>query len=136
MAYRVQMPLPLQRPIMVGGFVIEAWPVQHSLNAPAVGFKVSARDGCLFRSGGVARAIFTHCGSDVVRGARGTASGTGSRESSRRTSDTMQSGLPQNGGTVAGSLDDERALAPGGSRRCAAQTSAPVGNSGCLTGGG
>lgn len=28
---------------MIGGFVIEAWPVQHSLIAPAVGFKVESR---------------------------------------------------------------------------------------------
>jgi phosphoribosyl 1,2-cyclic phosphodiesterase len=112
--------LPLYKPVTVAGFVIEAWPVQHSLNAPAVGFKVYARDACLFyapdiaaldrvkralqdvdayvgdgaalkrslvrnrglalighaslaaqldwcRSAGVARAIFTHCGSGVVR---------------------------------------------------------------------
>jgi phosphoribosyl 1,2-cyclic phosphodiesterase len=114
--------LPLQRPVMIGGFVVEARPVQHSLNAPAVGLKISTPDGCLFyvpdvaalehlkrtlrnvdlfvgdgavlvrslvrsrgpvlighasvatqldwcRSGGVARAIFTHCGSDIVRSA-------------------------------------------------------------------
>jgi hypothetical protein len=118
----VRCDLPLQRPIMVGGFVIEACPVQHSLNAPAVGFKVSTSDGCLFyvpdvaaldrpkralqnvdlyvgdgavlvrslvrnrgsvlighasvatqldwcRTGGVAHAIFTHCGSGIVRSA-------------------------------------------------------------------
>ena len=120
----VRCELPLQRPVMMGGFVVEAWPVQHSLNAPAVGFKVSTRDGCLFyapdvaaldhprqalhnvdlyvgdgavlvrslvrsrgrvvighasvetqldwcTSGGVARAIFTHCGSGIVRSAPG-----------------------------------------------------------------
>jgi phosphoribosyl 1,2-cyclic phosphodiesterase len=114
--------LPLQRPVMIGDFVIEAWPVQHSLNAPAVGLKISTRDGCLFyvpdvaalehpkgtlrnvdlyvgdgarlsrplvrhrgpvlighasvatqldwcSAGGVARAIFTHCGSGIVRSA-------------------------------------------------------------------
>ena len=114
--------LPLQRPVMIAGFVIEAWPVQHSLNAPAVGFRISTRDGCLFyvpdvanlndrkrtlkkvdlyigdgavlvrsmvrtrgpalighasiatqldwcRSSGVTRAVFTHCGSGVVRSA-------------------------------------------------------------------
>lgn len=118
----VRCQLPLQRPVMIGGFVTEAWPVQHSLNAPAVGFKVCTSDGCLFyapdvaaldrpkralqnvdlyvgdgavlvrsfvrsrgpvlighasvatqldwcRTGGVARAIFTHCGSAVVRSA-------------------------------------------------------------------
>jgi phosphoribosyl 1,2-cyclic phosphodiesterase len=118
----VRCELPLQRPVMIGGFVIEAWPVQHSLNAPAVGFKISTRDACLFyapdvaaldrpkrtlqnvdfyvgdgavlkrslvrkrgrvlighvsvatqldwcRAGGVPRAIFTHCGSGIVRSA-------------------------------------------------------------------
>jgi phosphoribosyl 1,2-cyclic phosphodiesterase len=112
--------LPPRRPIMAGGFVIEAWPVQHSLNAPAVGFKVSTRDGSFFyapdvaalerpsrmlrnvdlyvgdgaflvrslvrtrgpvlighasiatqldwcKTGGIDRAIFTHCGSALVR---------------------------------------------------------------------
>jgi hypothetical protein len=105
---------------MAGGFVIEAWPVQHSLNAPAVAFKVSTRDGSFFyapdvaalehpsrtlqnvdlyigdgaflvrsfvrrrgpvvighasiatqldwcKNSGVGRAIFTHCGSALVR---------------------------------------------------------------------
>jgi phosphoribosyl 1,2-cyclic phosphodiesterase len=112
--------LPLAQPVMIAGFVIEAWPVQHSLNAPAVGFKVFARNACLFyapdvaalhhprqtlenvdlyvgdaavlkrslvrrrgsflighasvstqldwcRACGITRAIFTHCGSSVVR---------------------------------------------------------------------
>ena len=112
--------LPLERPVMIGGLVIEARPVQHSLNAPAVGYKLSTRAGCLFyvpdvavlehakqtlqnvdlyvgdgatltrplvrsrgpvlighasvstqldwcRVGGVSRALFTHCGSGVVR---------------------------------------------------------------------
>jgi hypothetical protein len=107
---------------MIGGFVVEARPVQHSLIAPAVGLKISTHDGCLLyvpdvaalehpkrtlrnvdlfvgdgailvrslvrsrgsalighasvatqldwcRSGGVARAIFTHCGSGIVRSA-------------------------------------------------------------------
>ena len=116
----VRCELPLRRPMMIGGFVIEVWPVEHSLSAPAVGFKISTRDGCVFyvpdvaalqhprrtlqnvdlyvgdgavpvrslvrsrgpvlighasvatqldwcRAGGVARAIFTHCGSGIVR---------------------------------------------------------------------
>jgi ribonuclease BN (tRNA processing enzyme) len=107
---------------MIGGFIIDAWPVQHSLNAPAVGFKISTPGACLFyvpdvaaidrpkqtlqnvdlyvgdgavlkrslvrkrgrvsighasivtqlewcRAGGVTRAIFTHCGSGIVRSA-------------------------------------------------------------------
>lgn len=115
--------LPVNRPVAVAGFAIEAWPVEHSLNAPAVGFKVSARGVCLFyvpdvaaigdpvrtlrhvdvyvgdgavlhrsltrargsvvighasvatqlewcRRGGVGRAIFTHCGSAIVRSDR------------------------------------------------------------------
>jgi len=119
----VRCPLPLERPVMIAGFVIEARPVLHSLNAPAVGFKISTRDGCLFyvpdvaapqhlertlrdvdlyigdgavlvrplvrrrgrvlighasvatqldwcRAGGVPRAIFTHCGSAIVRSAQ------------------------------------------------------------------
>ena len=114
--------LPVRRPIMIEGFVVEAWPVQHALNAPAVGFKISTGDGCLFyvpdiaalnhpkralrsvdlyvgdgavpvrsltrirgrilighasirtqldwcRRHGIARAIFTHCGSGIVRSA-------------------------------------------------------------------
>jgi len=117
---RVRCELPPHRPMTIGGFVIEAWPVQHSLNAPAVGFKISTGNGSLFyvpdvafldhpkralqnvdlyvgdgavlirsltrprglvlighaaiatqldwcRSCGVARAIFTHCGSGIVR---------------------------------------------------------------------
>jgi phosphoribosyl 1,2-cyclic phosphodiesterase len=120
----VRCQLPLERPVMIAGFVIEAWPVLHSLNAPAVGFKISTRDGCVFyvpdvaalehlertlrnvdlyvgdgavlvrslvrrrgrvlighasvatqldwcRAGGVPRAIFTHCGSAIVRSAPG-----------------------------------------------------------------
>jgi glyoxylase-like metal-dependent hydrolase (beta-lactamase superfamily II) len=44
----VRCPLPLERPVIVAGFVIEVRPVLHSLNAPAVGFKVSTPDVCLF----------------------------------------------------------------------------------------
>lgn len=125
---RIRCQLPLERPVMIAGLVIEARPVQHSLNAPAVGFKISTRDGCLFyvpdvasiehfdrtlrdvdlfvgdgavlerslvrrrgrllighasiatqldwcRAGGVARAIFTHCGSAIVRSAPGHVKG-------------------------------------------------------------
>lgn len=39
---------PVRDPVTIAGFVIEARPVQHSLNAPAVGFKVSAHGACLF----------------------------------------------------------------------------------------
>jgi phosphoribosyl 1,2-cyclic phosphodiesterase len=118
----VRCELPMQHPVMIAGLVVEAWPLQHSLNAPAVGFKVSEGDMCLFyapdvavldhprrtlenvnlyvgdgavlerslvrsrgsvaighasvatqldwcRLGGVSRAIFTHCGSGIVRSA-------------------------------------------------------------------
>ena len=120
----VRCELRLERPVMIAGLVIEARPVQHSLNAPAVGFKISTRNGCLFyvpdvaslenlertlrgvdlyvgdgamlvrslvrrrgrvlighasiatqldwcRAGGVPRAVFTHCGSAIVRSAPG-----------------------------------------------------------------
>jgi phosphoribosyl 1,2-cyclic phosphodiesterase len=112
--------LPLRRPVEVAGLAIEAWPVQHSLNAPAVAFRITGTDACLFyapdvaalvhpelaleqvdlyigdgavlnrsllrsrgpvlighasvatqldwcRAAGLRRAIFTHCGSGVVR---------------------------------------------------------------------
>jgi hypothetical protein len=108
------------RTVRIAGFDVEAWPVEHSLNAPAVGFTVSARgvrifyvpdvaalgnlkrtlkgvdlyvgDGAVLarpivrrrgsvlighasvatqldwcRIGGVRRAVFTHCGSGLVR---------------------------------------------------------------------
>jgi phosphoribosyl 1,2-cyclic phosphodiesterase len=125
----VRCELPLRRPVLIGGFVVEAWPVQHSLNAPAVGYKISTRDGCLFyvpdvaaldrpartlqgvdlyvgdgavlersllrhrgrvvighasvatqldwcETHGVGRAIFTHCGSGIVRSAAGQGDAT------------------------------------------------------------
>lgn len=106
--------------VTVAGFRVEPFPVEHSLNAPAVGFKISARRTCIFyvpdvaalrdprstlegvdlyvgdgavvqrplvrqrgpavighasviaqlewcRASGVARAVFTHCGSGIVR---------------------------------------------------------------------
>ena len=40
--------LPLRQPVMIEGFAVEAWPVQHSLNAPAVGFRISAGQSCIF----------------------------------------------------------------------------------------
>ena len=122
----VRCELPLRRPVMIDGFVVEAWPVQHSLNAPAVGFKISSGHACIFyvpdvaalerprrtllnvdlyvgdgavlvrslvkqrgpvlighagvasqldwcRAAGVPRAIFTHCGSGIVRSSAGRA---------------------------------------------------------------
>ena len=122
----IRCPLPLDRPILISGFAVEARPVQHSLNAPAVAFRIWTDDGCLFyvpdvaalddpaqalrdvdlyvgdgamlirslvrsrgpvlighasiamqldwcKAGGVRRAIFTHCGSGIVRSAPGRA---------------------------------------------------------------
>jgi phosphoribosyl 1,2-cyclic phosphodiesterase len=112
--------MPLRKPVTIGGMRFKAFPVQHSLRAPAVGYRVSARDCCFFylpdvggfpdapsalrgvnvyigdgatvkrsmvrmrngtaighapitaqlgwcEKGGVRRAIFTHCGSPIVR---------------------------------------------------------------------
>jgi phosphoribosyl 1,2-cyclic phosphodiesterase len=44
----IRFELPERRPVMIAGFIVEACPVQHSVNAPAVGFKVSTRDFSLF----------------------------------------------------------------------------------------
>ena len=46
--------IPRHRPVMVGRFIIEAWPLQHSLNAPAVGFKIFSPRCCLFYAPDVA----------------------------------------------------------------------------------
>lgn len=112
--------LPLRHPIAIAGFAVEAWPVHHSLIAPAVGFRISSTGACLFyvpdvagireprraldgvdlyagdgavlerslvrdragtptghasvpaqldwcRKAGIGRAVFTHCGSAIVR---------------------------------------------------------------------
>lgn len=112
--------LPLRQPVMIGGIRFEAFPVRHSIRAPAVGYRVSAGNRGFFylpdvadfpgasqalhgidlyvgdgatvtrsmvrrRNGtsighapislqldwcakaGVRRAIFTHCGSQIVR---------------------------------------------------------------------
>jgi phosphoribosyl 1,2-cyclic phosphodiesterase len=120
--------LPMRTPVLIGGFVVECCPVQHSLNAPAVGFRISADDACFFyvpdvaalidvrrtlrgvdlyvgdgatlkrslvrrrgtavightsiqvqlawcRIAGVSRAVFTHCGSGIVRLPPGRAEG-------------------------------------------------------------
>ena len=47
--------LPLRHPINVAGFVLEAWPVQHSLVAPAVGLKVSADGARVWYAPDIAR---------------------------------------------------------------------------------
>src|SRR5262249_10927910 len=44
----IRFELPERRPVMIAGFIVEACPVQHSVNAPAVGFKVSTHDLSLF----------------------------------------------------------------------------------------
>lgn len=113
--------MPLRKAVTIGGVRLRAWPVQHSLRAPAVGYRISARRSAVFyvpdiawlpnaakalrgidvyigdgatitrsmvrRRGGakighatimeqlgwckradVRRAVFTHCGSQIVRG--------------------------------------------------------------------
>jgi phosphoribosyl 1,2-cyclic phosphodiesterase len=113
--------MPLRMAVTIGGVKFRAFPVEHSIRAPAVGYRVSANAGCFFylpdvaglpdastalrriglyvgdgattrrsmvreRNGtlighapitaqlgwcekaGVRRAIFTHCGSEIVRG--------------------------------------------------------------------
>lgn len=113
--------MPLKKPVLIGGLTFRAYPVAHSIRAPAVGYRVSAKTGSFFylpdvarlpnpsaalhgisiyigdgatlkRSmvrmkdgaptghapiaaqldwcarAGVRRAIFTHCGSPIVRG--------------------------------------------------------------------
>lgn len=113
--------MPLQKSVLIGGVRFRACPVQHSLRAPAVGYRLSAEGSTLFyipdvaalpnaakalrgidvyigdgatitrsmvrrrgralighapivaqldwcRKAGVRRAVFTHCGSQIVRG--------------------------------------------------------------------
>jgi ribonuclease BN (tRNA processing enzyme) len=40
--------VPARQPIAVAGFVVEAWPVEHSVLAPAVGYRVTRRSSRLF----------------------------------------------------------------------------------------
>jgi phosphoribosyl 1,2-cyclic phosphodiesterase len=40
--------VPLRRPLLIGGIRFEAFPVQHSLRAPAVGYRISACGSQLF----------------------------------------------------------------------------------------
>jgi len=40
--------LPLRKSIMIDGVRFKAFPVEHSVRAPAVGFRVSAHGGCFF----------------------------------------------------------------------------------------
>ena len=40
--------LPLRKSIMIDGVRFKAFPVEHSIRAPAVGFRVSAHGGCFF----------------------------------------------------------------------------------------
>jgi ribonuclease BN (tRNA processing enzyme) len=113
--------MPLRKPVTIGGVTFRAWPVQHSLRAPAVGYRISAGRSAVFyvpdiawlpnaakalrgidvyigdgatirrsmvrqrarvkighttiveqlgwcKRAGVGQAIFTHCGSQIVRG--------------------------------------------------------------------
>jgi len=113
--------MPLRKSMAIGGVIFKAYPVQHSIRAPAVGYRVSAKAGSFFylpdvarlpnalaalcgvniyigdgatmrrsmvrkkngvlighaamtaqlgwcKKAGIRRAIFTHCGSPIVRG--------------------------------------------------------------------
>jgi ribonuclease BN (tRNA processing enzyme) len=113
--------MPVQKSILIGGVRFRACPVQHSIRAPAVGYRVSAEGGAMFyvpdvaglpnaakalrgidvyigdgatitrsmvrrrgrtkighspiveqlswcKIAGVKQAVFTHCGSQIVRG--------------------------------------------------------------------
>jgi phosphoribosyl 1,2-cyclic phosphodiesterase len=40
--------IPLQKPVTIGGFRIEAFPLEHSIRAPAVGYRISAGRRRLF----------------------------------------------------------------------------------------
>lgn len=40
--------IPPRQPLMVAGLVVEAWPVEHSLLAPAVGYRLSAGSTRIF----------------------------------------------------------------------------------------
>jgi phosphoribosyl 1,2-cyclic phosphodiesterase len=113
--------MPVEKPVVIGGVRFRAYPVQHSIRAPAVGYRVSADDRAMFyvpdmawlpnavkalrridvyigdgatikrsmvrrrgrrlighapivaqlgwcKKAGVKQAIFTHCGSQIVRG--------------------------------------------------------------------
>ena len=113
--------MPIEKSIAIGGLKFKAYPVQHSIRAPAVGYRVTSKAGCFFylpdvaklphvadalrgvdlyigdgatmrrsmvrakhgtlighaamtgqldwcAQAGLRRAIFTHCGSPIVRG--------------------------------------------------------------------
>jgi len=113
--------MPTRKSVMIGGVTFRAWPVQHSLRAPAVGYRISAGRSAVFyvpdiaglpnatkalrgidiyigdgatirrsmvrrrgrakightsiveqlgwcQKADVGQAIFTHCGSQIVRG--------------------------------------------------------------------
>lgn len=117
---QVRCVLPPHRELLVAGLTIEAWPVEHSLVAPAVGYRIAAASGRIFyvpdvadlpdangalrnvdlyvgdgatlerpmvrsrgsvlighasirtqlgwcAAAGVGKAVFTHCGSGIVR---------------------------------------------------------------------
>jgi len=57
--------MPLQKSVTIGGMRFKAFPVRHSIRAPAVGYRVSARDRCFFYLPDVARLPDA---SDVLRG--------------------------------------------------------------------
>jgi phosphoribosyl 1,2-cyclic phosphodiesterase len=47
--------MPLKKSVKIGGLTFKAYPVQHSIRAPAVGYRVSAAPGCFFYLPDVAR---------------------------------------------------------------------------------
>lgn len=47
--------MPLKKPVTIGGLTFQAYPVQHSIRAPAVGYRVSAKSGSFFYLPDVAR---------------------------------------------------------------------------------
>lgn len=40
--------IPLKRPVVIGGLKFKAYPVKHSILAPAVGYRVSSKTGAFF----------------------------------------------------------------------------------------
>ena len=63
--------LPVRKSVMIGEIAFEAIPVQHSIRAPAVGYRVSARGACLMYLpdvAGIPHASKVLCGIDIYIG--------------------------------------------------------------------
>ncbi len=68
--------MPLRKAVLIGGIQFTAFPVQHSIRAPAVGYRVSAADCCFFYLPDVAdlpKAVDALRGIDVYIGDGATA---------------------------------------------------------------